>query len=353
MSEPPIASQAQHADQAMRTFLLADGRTGLNPREAITALLTSLRHYADRLDTDFGDALSTSSSDYARQRQQEEHAYTAGQEIRLRTRQVLTPSLASLPARGVVEALYPRYPGGSGTQLYAIRFPGEVSALPFTGDEIEPAPAFPHLRTSRGIVVTSLAQAEKLLTEAVRRIREQQMRILPPGQADISDRHTLSAVLDEICDLAPGDILTQIEHQAAARTDGFHAMAAASELGRRHRSAGIQPFGSLEQHGDGEAHLMSVLGETGPATDGNRTHRAAIVAAYRDAYDSAQAQDQRSSAAEALPVHSPARLAASDFPGHRSGQAVTPAGSGIAAAASSPQTAPAAEHRPGQRRHPR
>ena len=272
MSEPSIAGQARHADQAMRTFLLADGRTGLNPREAITALLTSLRHYADRLDTDFGDALSTSSSDYARQRQQEEHAYAAGQEIRLRTRQVLTPSLASLPARGVVEALYPRR---SGTQLYAIRFPGEVSPMPFTGDEIEPAPAFPPVRTSRGVVVTSLAQTEKLLTEAVRRIREQQMRILPPGQADISDRHTLSAVLDEICDLAPGDILTQLEHQAAARIDGFHAMAAASELGRRHGSAGIQPFGSLDQHGDGEAHLMSVLGEKGPASEGNRPRRLA------------------------------------------------------------------------------
>lgn len=263
MTGPSNADQARHADQAMRTFLLANGRTGLNPREAITALLISLRHYADRLGTDFDGALSTSSSGYDRQRQQE-HSYTAGQEVRLRTRRVLPPSLASLPARGVVEALYP---GGSGTQMYAIRFPGEVSAMPFTGDEIEPAPAFPLLRTSGGIVVTSLVQAEELLTEAVRRIREQQMRSLPPSRADISDRHTLSALLDEICDLAPGDILTQFEHQVAARTGGFRAMAAAGEPGRRHVSAGIQPSGSLERHHDGETHLMSVPGETDPAAD--------------------------------------------------------------------------------------
>lgn len=245
MTAPSNAEQARHADEAMRTFLLADGRTGLNPSEAITALLTSLRHYADQLGTDFGYAVGASSADYARQRQYEEHAYAVGQEIRLRTRAVLGPPLASLPARGVVEALYP---GTSGTQMYAIRFPGETNPMPFTGNEIEPAPAFPRLNTSRGDAVTSLVQAEDLLTKVITRIRDQHMRNLPPDQADISDRNALLAILGEICDLSPGEILTQFEHKAA-RTGGFHALATASEPGRRHGNAEPQPFGSPEQTG--------------------------------------------------------------------------------------------------------
>lgn len=337
MTGPSNADHARHADEAMRTFLLADGRTGLNPREAITALLTSLRHYADRLGTDFDDALSTSSTDYASQREHEEPAYAVGREIRLRTCAVLTPSLASLPARGVVEALYP---GGSGTQMYAIRFPGETSAMPFTADEIEPAPGFPPLRTSRG-VVTSLVQAESLLTEIVTRIRDQQIRNRPPGQADVSDRHALSAVLDEICDLSPGDILTQFEHQAAS-TDGFHTMAAASELGRRHGAAGTRPFGSP---GQPDADLMNTLGQSALAANSRHSGQAAVVAAYRDAYTEARTRRPASSAPAGL-ASPPTRLAARDFPSPPS----EPAAPGTAT--SYPHAAQGADRRPGPRSHP-
>jgi hypothetical protein len=266
MTGPSNADQARHADQAMRAFLLAEGRTGLNPREAITALLTSLRHYADRLGTDFGDALTTSSSEYARQRQHEEHAYTIGQEIVLRTRRVLPPSLASLPVRGVIEALYP---GGSGTQMYAIRFPGEASVMPFTGDEIEPAPAFPPVRTSRGVAVTSLAHAGQLLAEAATRIRGNQLRKLPPDKADTADRQHLSAVLGEICDLTPQEILTQIEHQATARADaGSPALPAARDFPG-------QPGESLTTAAPGSAPAAASHPRATPAADvhpGRRRH---------------------------------------------------------------------------------
>jgi hypothetical protein len=343
MTEPSNADQARHADAAMRSFLLADGRTALNPREAITALITSLRHYADRLGTDFGDALSTSSTDYARQREHEEDAYAIGQEIRLRTRAVLTPSLASLPARGVVDALYP---GGSGTQMYAIRFPGETSAMPFTADEIEPAPTFPQLRISRGVTVTSLVQAEDLLTAAITRIRQQQIRNRRPSLPDISDRRALSVVLDEICDLSPGDTLTQFEHQAAT-TDGFRAMAAASELGRRHGNAGIEPVGGLNQPGNGYAHLMSMLGPAGRAADRDRAHQVAIVTAYRDAY--VEAWTSLAPSKPAGPADRPARLAARDFPGSP-GEPAAP--DGARAAASNSYTARDTGQRPGPRSHP-
>jgi hypothetical protein len=341
MTGPSNADHARHADEAMRTFLLADGRTGLNPSEAITALLTSLRHYADRLGTDFSDALSTSSTDYASQREHEEPAYAIGQEIRLRTRAVLTPSLASLPARGVVEALYP---GGSGTQMYAIRFPCETSAMPFTADEIEPAPGFPPVRTSRGVTVASLVQAESLLTEIIARIRNQQIRVRPPSPADTSDRHALSAVLDEICDLSPGDTLTHFEHQAAS-TDGFQALATASELGRRHGAAGIHPYGSADRP---DADLAGVLGQPPPSADSKHARQAAIAAAYRDAYDAARTW-QAASPAPARPAGPPARLAARDFPGSPG----EPAAPGIArAAASNPRAARGTGHRPGPRSHP-
>lgn len=345
MTGPSNAGQARHADEAMRTFLQADGRTGLNPREAIIALLTSLRHYADRQGTHFGDAVSASGTDYARHRQNEEHAYAIGQEIRLRTRAVLSPPLASLPARGTVQALYP---GSSGMQMYAIQFPAEANPVPFTGNEIEPAPAFPHLHTSRGVVVTSLIQAEDLLTAAVTRIREQQIRNLPPGQADIADRRTLSIILGEVCDLPPGDILTQFEHQVAG-IDGFHALAAASQLGRWHGNAGIRPLGKPGQHGDDHARLLHMLDENDLAADGNRARRAAIVAAYRDAHD--EAKTGEAFFVSAGPTGSTARPAARDFPDQPGGHAVPDTSGDVGAAASYRRRTPGADRLPGPRRN--
>src|SRR5580704_3883641 len=119
--------------------------------DVVTGLLTCLRQYADRHGIDFGDALTASSRAWTAQRGDEEHVYHMGQEVQLRDGVVLSPSLASLPARGVVVAVYP---GGLSLPTYAVRFPGEVNTMPFTGPEIEPAPPFPPVRTTQGTVAS-------------------------------------------------------------------------------------------------------------------------------------------------------------------------------------------------------
>jgi len=62
------------------------------------------------------------------------------------------------------------YPSAERTQQYAIRFPGEVNAMPFISSEIEPAPPFQPVRTRQG-TVASLAEAEEVLISTAARIQ--------------------------------------------------------------------------------------------------------------------------------------------------------------------------------------
>jgi hypothetical protein len=219
MTEPTNADRAAHAARALETFLAADGREQLSGAGAMVALITDLVHYADRQGIEFGLVLAASSNSYVAQRGSEEHPYHIGQEIQIRDAAALSPSLKSLPARGVVVALYP---GGIGPQMYAVRFPGEVDAMPFTGPEIEPAPPFQPVRT-RQETVRSLTEAEDALISAAARIRLQALRKQPVAASDIKDQHLLATVLGEMCDLTPEEMLRQVEMKVIAKVHGNHS----------------------------------------------------------------------------------------------------------------------------------
>jgi hypothetical protein len=230
MTEPGNAERAGRAALAADALRTADGHQRASARDVVTELLTCLRHYADRHGIDFGDALTASSRAYTAQRRDEEHAYRVGQEVRLRDGVVLSPSLASLPARGVVAALYP---AGLSLPTYAVRFPGEVNTMPFTGPEIEPAPPFPPVRTRQG-TVASLAEAEEALISTAARIQISHLNETRPARADRKDRQLLASVLGQACSLTSEEMLRQAENKITAAVQQELAMQAAEDLRRGH-----------------------------------------------------------------------------------------------------------------------
>ena len=192
----------------------------------------------------------------------QKRAYKPGDEVRIRDGAVLAPSLASLPRLGIVTALYPN---ADRTQQYAIRFPGEINAMPFTGPEIEPAPPFQPVRTRQG-TVTSLAAAEAVLISTAARIQVSHLHKTRPARADVKDRHLLASVLGQACGLTPEEMLRQAEIQVTATVRRELAMQAAADLGREHARTGVRPF---ETELETAARLTDVLREKGCALPGD------------------------------------------------------------------------------------
>lgn len=213
MTEPANAERARRAARALEAFRNATGHERLSADDVVPGLLTGLRHFADRQGIDFDEALTASSRTYAVQRRSEEHPYQVGQEVQIRDGAVLSPSLATLPTRGVVAALYP---GSVRPQTYAIRFPGKLNAMPFLGSEIEPAPPFPPVRTRQG-TVRSLADAEEALVRTAARIRIDGLSGGRPARSDVQDRQLLATALGEICTLTPEEMLGQVELRVTAK----------------------------------------------------------------------------------------------------------------------------------------
>ncbi len=309
MTEPANADRAAHAAQALEAFTTVDGRTWLSAADAMAELVTGLVHYADRHGIHFGQVLAASSDAYTVQRGGEEHPHRVGQEVQLRDAAVLSPSLATLPTRGVVAALYP---GGHGPQAYAIRFPGEVNAMPFTGSEIELAPPFQPVRTRQGLV-RSLAEAEDVLISTAARIRMYYLRKARPAGPDIRDRRLLATALGEMCNLAPEDMLRQVEIRVTARVQEDLASRAASDLGREHARTGIAPF---ETERETTECLTGALREQGLTIPPDRALQQIMLFEYHSAFDHASRQLPGSRLNGTTPAVSAPQLADRDFPPH-------------------------------------
>jgi hypothetical protein len=309
MTGPGNAGRAAWAARAIEAFQSAAGHHGgLDTAEAAGNLITALCHYADRRGISFGTILSASSEAYLSQRASEQHAYKPGDEVRIRDGAVLAPSLATLPRLGIVTALYP---GADRTQQYAIRFPGEINAMPFTGPEIEPAPPFQPVRTRQG-TVTSLTEAEAVLISTAARIQISHLHKTRPARADIKDRHLLASVLGQACGLTPEEMLRQAEIQVTATVRRDLAMQAAADLGREHARTGTRPF---ETEPETAARLADVLREKGCALPGDDPTARELLREYRFAFGHEKpglprpgpSRSQRNTA-------SPAELAGRDFP---------------------------------------
>jgi len=308
MTGPGNADRAAWAAQAIEAFQSAGHHGGPDTAEVIGSLITALCHYADRRGISFGTILSASSDAYLSQRASEQHAYKVGDEVRIRDGAVLSPSLASLPRLGIVSALYP---GADRTQQYAIRFPGEINAMPFTGPEIEPAPPFQPVRTRQG-TVASLAEAEAVLISTAARIQISHLHKTRPARADIKDRDLLASVLGQACGLTPKEMLRQAEIQVTATVRRELAMQAAADLGREHARTGTRPF---ETERETAARLIDVLREKGCALPGDDPSPRELLWEYRFAFGHENAglprpgpsRSQRNTA-------SPAELTRRDFP---------------------------------------
>lgn len=314
MTEPANADRAAHAAQALEAFTAADGPARFSTADTMTELVTGLVHYADRHGINFGQVLAASSEAYTRQRGAEEHPYRVGQEVRLREGVVLSPSLATLPTRGMVVALYP---GRQGPQNYAIRFPGEVNAMPFTGSEIEPAPPFQPVRTRQGIV-RSLAEAEDVLISTAARIRISQLTKARPAGPDTRDRRLLATALGEMCNLSPDDMLRQVEIRVTAKVQENLASRAASDLGREHARTGIAP---IDAEPEPTARLTGALRERGLTIPPDPAFQLAMLFEYRNAFDHASEHLPGSRLSGTKPAVSAPQLAERDFP-QRAGESL-------------------------------
>ena len=309
MTGPANADRAAWAAQAIEAFQsAADHNRGLDTAEAIGGLITALCHYADRRGISFGTILTISSDVYLSQRASEQHPYKVGDEVRIRDGAVLAPSLATLPRLGIVAALYP---SAERTQQYAIRFPGEPNAMPFTGPEIEPAEPFQPVRTRQG-TVASLAEAEEALITTAARIQISHLRKNRPARADIKDRELLASVLGQACDLTPQEMLRQAGIKVTAAVQRELAMQAAADLGREHARTGARPF---ETELETAARLADVLREKGCALPRDDPSSHELLWEYRFAfgYEKTGLHQPRPSRSQ-RDTASPAELAGRNFP---------------------------------------
>jgi hypothetical protein len=311
VTAPGNADRAAWAAQAIDAFQSAAGQhSGPGTPEAIGSLITALCHYADRRGISFGEILTASSDAYLSQRASEQHPYKVGDEVRIRDGAVLAPSLATLPRLGTVTALYP---SADRTQQYAIRFPGEINAMPFISSEMESAPPFQPVRTRQG-TVASLAEAEEALIGTAARIRISRLHKTRPARADIKDRQILAAALGHTCSLTPQEMLRQVEIQVTARVHRELTVQAAADPGREHTGASTRPSGTET---DAAARLPGVSREEGRALQGDDPRPRELPGEYHSASGYQKAEPRRpplpSSPGNAA---TPAELAGQDFPGH-------------------------------------
>jgi hypothetical protein len=306
---PANAERAAWAGPAIEAFRSASGHHGeLDTVEAIGGLITALCHYTDRHGISFGKILTAISDAYLSQRASEQHAYKVGDEVRIRDGAVLSPSLASLPRLGIVAALYP---SAERTQQYAIRFPGEVNAMPFISSEIEPAPPFQPVRTRQG-TVASLAEAEEVLISTAARIQISHLHKTRPARADIKDRQLLASVLGQACSLTPEEMLRQAEIQVTTTVQRELAMQAAADLGCEHARTGTRPF---ETELETAARLADVLREKGCAVPGDHPSPRELLWEYRFAFGYEKAGVPRPGPSRSRKdAASPAELAGRNFP---------------------------------------
>lgn len=309
VTSPANAERASWAAQAIEAFQSATSHNReLDTAETIGSLITALCHYADRRGISFGTILTASSDAYLSQRASEQHAYQVGDEVRIRDGVVLAPSLASLPRLGIVAALYP---SAERTQQYAIRFPGEVNAMPFTGLEIEPAPPFQPVRTRQG-TVASLAEAEDVLISTVARIQISHLRKTRPARADLQDWHLLASVLGQACDVTPQEMLRQGEIKVTATVQRELAMRAAADLGREHARTGTRPF---ETELETAARLADVLRAKGCTLPRDDPSPQELLWEYRFAFGHEKtAPDRPRPSRSRRNAASPAELAGRDHP---------------------------------------
>jgi hypothetical protein len=309
VTRPANAERAAWAAQGIEAFQSAAGHNrGLDTAEAIGSLITALCHYADRRGISFGTVLTASSDAYLSQHASEQHGYQAGDEVRIRDGVVLSPSLASLPRLGIVAALYP---SAERTQQYAIRFPGEVNAMPFTGSEIEPAPPFQPVRTRQG-TVASITEAEEVLISTAARIQISHLHKTRPARADLQDRQLLASVLGQACDLTPQEMLRQAEIKVTATVQRELALQAAADLGREHARTGTRPF---ETELETAARLADVLRKKGCALPRDDPSPPELLWEYRFAFGHEKTAPHRPRPPRSQRnAASPAELAGRDYP---------------------------------------
>jgi hypothetical protein len=136
-------------------------------------------------------------------------SFTAGQEVRI------VPEVAGAFRRaGIAQAgmIVSAEPDGQ----YLVRVPGR-NTFPLPGGMLQAAgPVSVDISTG---TVTSLAEVETWLLDAVARTRISEHRDQAPGSRDTADFHALSYALARICGLPSGTLLAQLEPAISARTE--------------------------------------------------------------------------------------------------------------------------------------
>ncbi|MFI0351008.1 hypothetical protein [Actinomadura sp. 9N407] len=129
--------------------------------ELVGDLLADLMHYTDHRGLDFDEIVRTARNDFLRELSPEPPP-TLGTLVRIKGPLAEEAHILGQPTLGAVTGLVVPHRGNT---EYYVRRMGELGSQQYTGDDLEPAPPFPSVPTSTGIVDNPL-RAEELLVDA-------------------------------------------------------------------------------------------------------------------------------------------------------------------------------------------
>jgi hypothetical protein len=140
-------------------------------------------------------------------------AFETGQEVRIAPEVARAFRRSGIAQAGVIISCDL---DGQGQSQYLVRVPGRIK-MHLPGKMLEPVTLAP-VTTSRGQVST-VADAETSLIDAMARIKVREARGELPDRNDLADHGTLSYALARICGLPRDVLIPQLDAQAGTKTE--------------------------------------------------------------------------------------------------------------------------------------
>ncbi|GAA1574415.1 hypothetical protein GCM10009678_66400 [Actinomadura kijaniata] len=166
--------------------------TPLPEDELISDVLSDLMHYCSLHGVDFDQALETARLTYAGERA-EEGVFALDSLVQLTGEATREAERAQLPVRGTVANVLPAEDGG---RDYLVRFPGASRNDRLRADQLEPAPPFRAVGTSKGPVVDPV-RAERVLANAAASMLSATEHGQLPDRERVADFNALLPALAE------------------------------------------------------------------------------------------------------------------------------------------------------------
>ncbi|GAA2170174.1 hypothetical protein [Actinomadura napierensis] len=155
-------------------------------RELISDLLIDLMHYSERRGIEFNDIAAQAQAYYDTERDNP-NAFAIGSTVQLQGPAADEAILLGQPTHGSVTGVFVSHQGQT---EYYVHFLGRNKNQAVLTADLEPAPPFPTMTTTKGVVNDPL-KAEQLLVEAATRIALADVHGRQPTWDDLRDHRIL------------------------------------------------------------------------------------------------------------------------------------------------------------------